>query len=335
MINYQILSYEYRGNVLDLSHMGNIAIVDKQGNIICSVGEPDTPTCYRSASKPIQALPTIALGNEYNLSPMEQSIFSGSQTGEILHTSVLESILNKTGLKEEYLIMKPCYPADEKHRNSLIVKGMPKRKIYHNCAGKHIAAMLLQRALGGKVEEYWQENSPVQQAIKKAVCILSEVDDAVVSTDGCGVPVFTVPLKNIAIAYKNLACINTIKDEILKNAARYYIPILHQNPIMLRGTGYFCTLMNMDSNIIAKGGANGVYGFGIKDKGVGVAFKLADGTEDSWTLIAIEILKILDSLSPEHEERLLSLKPYEIYNDNNNVVGKRVPAFKLKGDIKN
>ncbi len=330
MNNYQVLSYEYRGNVLDLSHMGNIAVVDKTGNVIYSIGNVNTATCYRSASKPLQALPTIALGNEYNLSPTEQSIFAGSHAGEEVHVNVLESILTKASLKEDWLIMKPCYPANEQHRNSIIAKGMPKRKIYHNCAGKHMASMLLQRALGGNVMDYWQVNSLAQQAIKNTICILSETDDALISVDGCGVPVYTVPLKNIAIAYKNLACVNTIKDEALQKAAQYYIPLLHKNPVMLRGNGYFCTIMNMDSNIVAKGGANGVYGFGIKDKGLGVAFKLADGTEDSWPLIAIEILKTLNSLKPEHEKRLLELKPYDIYNDNNSLVGRRVPAFKLK-----
>ena len=44
--------------------------------------------------------------------------------------------------------------------------------------------------------------------------VLSEYPEekVVIGIDGCGVPVFAYPMKNIATAYKNLACIDTIQD---------------------------------------------------------------------------------------------------------------------------
>lgn len=332
MENYVELTREYRGKVLDLIHMGNLCVVDEKGNVVHALGNPENPTCYRSSSKPLQALPIIAhnIDKQFGLTETECAIFSGSHAGEKFHIEALESIAKKANLKEEDMIMLPTWPANEAHKMELLRNHAEPRKFFHNCAGKHLALMMLQRELGGEVKDYWKISSPAQQEIKATICKMSETQDAEISLDGCGVPVFTVPLKNIAIAYKNLACIDTIADENLRKAARRYVPTIHQNPLMMRGTGFICGIMNMDENIIAKGGANGVYGFGLKKQKLGVSFKLADGTESSWPIIALQVLKDLDALDPAHEERLLSLKPYDIYNDNNNLAGKRVSSFSLK-----
>lgn len=332
METYVELTREYRGKVLDLIHMGNLCVVDEAGKVLYAKGNPENDTCYRSSSKPLQALPVIArnIDRKYGLTEGECVIFSGSHAGEKIHVDVLESIAKKADLREEDMIMLPTWPANETHKIELIRAGKEPRKFYHNCAGKHLALMMLQRELGGPVESYWKISSPAQQEVQSTICKMSETSGAQISLDGCGVPVFTVPLKNIAIAYKNLACVDTIQDEALQEAARRYVPTLHEHPLMVRGTGFICSVMNMDSNIIAKGGANGVYGFGLKKQRVGVSFKLADGTESSWPIIVLQVLKDLDALTPEHEERLLSLKPYEIYNDNNNLAGKRECSFALK-----
>lgn len=329
---YKILSCEYRGDVYDLIHLGCICVVDRQGNVIHSVGDENNIICYRSSSKPIQALPVLMydIHKKYGLSHEEMAIFSGSHAGEQRHVEILESIHKKTGLKEDDLIMHPCYPANEEHRLNIISNNQPKRKFYHNCSGKHTAIILLQRELGGDIKDYWKIESKAQQVIKSTIEKISEYDNAIVSVDGCGVPVFSVPLKNIAIAYKNLACIDTIKDERIRKAAKEYVPYMNEYPQMVRGNGFLCSLMNMDSNIVAKGGANGVYGFGLKEQGIGVSLKIADGSEDSWPVIIMKILEDLGALSDEHKERLLTLKPYNIYNDNNFLVGNRKASFSLK-----
>lgn len=332
MEKYVELTREYRGELLDLIHMGNLCVVDKQGKVLYAKGDPENETCYRSASKPLQALPVIVrnLDKKFGLTEGESTIFSGSHAGEKIHIDVLESIAKKAGLQEKDMIMLPTWPANEAHKLEILRGGGAPRKFYHNCAGKHLALMMLQRELTGSVEDYWKIESPAQQEVKATICKMSETQDAQVALDGCGVPVFIVPLKNIAVAYKNLACIDTIQDEALRAAVKRYVPTLHKHPLMVRGTGFICAIMNMDPNIVAKGGANGVYGFGLKKQQLGVSFKLADGTETSWPIIVLQVLKQLDALTPEHEARLLSLMPYHIYNDNNSLAGRREVSFSLK-----
>ena len=54
------LTEEFRGGLLDLTHYGYISIVDEKGKVIYSAGDPEAMVFYRSASKPVQALPVIA-----------------------------------------------------------------------------------------------------------------------------------------------------------------------------------------------------------------------------------------------------------------------------------
>lgn len=53
---------EYRGDLLDLTHMGYVCVVDADSNVLCHAGGADETVFYRSAPKPLQALPAIARG---------------------------------------------------------------------------------------------------------------------------------------------------------------------------------------------------------------------------------------------------------------------------------
>ena len=324
------LVHEYRGKTLDLVHYGHIAVVDEKSRLIYGAGNPRALVFYRSASKPIQALPVICHGldSEYGLTDEETSIFAGSHAGEDFHIAALESILSKAGLSEDMFIMKPAAPSNSKADEERILRGLPKRKLYHNCSGKHAALMLLQRKLGGETEDYWKLDSPAQLEVIETIKTLSETDHVEIGVDGCGVPVFAVGLKHIAISFKNLVRPNAIRDEALGRAAERFIPRIHKYPLMIVGTGRVCSYMNYDPNIVAKGGANGVYGLALKNEGIGVAFKVTDGTETAWPLIIMYILQALGCLSPETEKRLEKLSPSIILNDNNTPVGRRETVFK-------
>jgi L-asparaginase II len=334
MFKVEPLVREYRGGLVENVHYGYICLVDDESKILFHAGDPNAYIYYRSASKPIQALPLIARGldKKYGLDPGETAIFSGSHAGEEFHIRALESLLEKTGLGEDQLILKPAFPSDTKTRDLMIREGRSPRKIHHNCAGKHIASMLLQRELGGRPEDYWRADSPAQREIIRTVAALSEIDPENIKTgvDGCGVPVFAVPVKNFAAAYKNLACIDTITDDILREAAARYIPSLHACSRMMRGTGLLCSLINDDANIIGKGGAAGAYGFGMKTERRGAALKLQDGTEAAWPLLIRELLRQMGYRNRETLDMLERLDSGRIFNSNGAEVGYSETLFNLK-----
>ena len=103
------LTEEFRGGLLDLTHYGYISIVDEKGKVIYSAGDPEAMVFYRSASKPVQALPVIAhhLDEKYGFTDEETVLFAGSHLGESFHVNALKSIMQKADLNPEDLIMKP------------------------------------------------------------------------------------------------------------------------------------------------------------------------------------------------------------------------------------
>lgn len=330
---YTTLTHEYRGELLDLIHDGYICVCDKNGNVIGSAGDPNAKVFYRSSSKPIQALPVLArdLHKKYGLSDEETTIFSGSHLGEDFHINALTSIFKKAGFSEDDLIVNPTVPASIKANEDRIKNGLPARKFYHNCSGKHAAIMLLQQELTGAVKDYHEISSPAQQEILRTISVLSEYPQNMIDIgiDGCGVPVFAVPMINMAISFKNLARPELIKDETLSKTATKYVPNIHKYPHMMRGTGYLCSLINHDPNIVAKGGANGVYCIGLKNEGIGISFKLKDGTEAVWAIVVKEIFEQIGYYNKETFDTLDSLNNGIIKNDNGTDVGKIVPVFKL------
>ena len=329
-----ILSQETRGGLLDATHWGHITVVDENSRVIYSVGDPEAVVFYRSASKPVQALPVLArkLDEKYGISPEESVIFAGSHAGESFHMDALKSIFRKAGLKEEDLVMNPAVPANVSANEARIRAGEAPRKLFHTCAGKHAALMLLQKELTGSVKDYEKIASPCQQEVLRTVAALSEypVEDVQLGIDGCGVPVFAVGMKNIAIAFKNLACPEHIADPALRDAAIRFVPRIHQYNLMMRGTGYMCSIINEDPNIVAKGGAAGVYGLALKKERIGISFKLSDCTEDTWPLILAEIFRQIGYNDRDTMARLHKLNDGILRNDTGETVGTKQAVFTLQ-----
>ena len=92
------LTEEYRGDLLDLTHEGYVCVVDEAGRVIYHAGDPEAVVYYRSASKPIQALPVIAMGldEKYGLTEEETTIFSGSHLAESFSQGHLKTFLRRT-----------------------------------------------------------------------------------------------------------------------------------------------------------------------------------------------------------------------------------------------
>jgi len=150
-----------------------------------------------------------------------------------------------------------------------------------------------------------------------------------VGTDGCGVPVFAMPMKNLAMAYMKMACPDTIVDGLTRDAVIKLTKLMNENYEMVSGTDLICSLLLMDNNIVAKGGAKGVYCFGLRDERLGFSIKIIDGSEEEWPLIVASILEQINYKNKDTIDRLKRVFPRVIVNDNNKEVGESIVRFKL------
>lgn len=329
----ETLFHEYREDVLENIHQGMVCVVDKNG-VVASVGDTDWMCYYRSCSKLIQSLPVIErqIDKKYGLTEEETAIFSGSHAADADHIRVLESILEKTGLKEDQMIMLPTYPGRPEDQKKMIQEGKPPRKIYHNCSGKHLGLMLLARELGEPVEDYWIRNSKTQHEILRVISQMTDVpaEEIKIGVDGCGVPVYAVPFHAIATSYLRLVHPELISDEVLRNAVIRNIAMLHKYPNMVEGYGKVSTVLTADEDLIAKSGAMGVYTIGIKSMGLGIVFKILDGSQAPFQDGVFHILQEL-GYDAQKIEKMKEACHFSnvIINDNNEKVGYREPVFSL------
>ena len=178
----EILIKEFRGNIVENVHRGSIAVVSSTGDTIAYLGDIEKQTFMRSASKPIQVLPTLLAGlhRRFNLTEENVAMFNSSHWGSNHHIFVLEEISRKTGIDPEDMIMKPCSSTSA----SALAKKLTDQsrlhprdgisKLQHCCSGKHFSLMLLQRELTGKTSGYEQKDSPVQRQIINFISMLSQ-----------------------------------------------------------------------------------------------------------------------------------------------------------------
>lgn len=333
-MNYSTLVEEYRGGVLENVHFGVVCGVDEQGRVIYSAGNEEHVAFLRSAAKPFQAIPVAKqkIDEKFGLTSREAALFTASHRGEIYHMEGLESILKKTGITEEELLTCPTYPLNDEPKFACLSQGVAKRRLFHNCSGKHLGFIALSKELGYSTDDYYQNEHPAQQEALEAFSYLAEYpkEQIQIGVDGCGFPVFALPLKNLAISYLKLACPDLIEDADTRAAVVKITGWMTENPDIIASHNFICTALLTDPNIVAKGGAMGVYGFGLKKERISFSLKVLDGSELVWPLVIASILEQINYDNKETIERLHALVPREIKNDNNLVVGEKRTVFKLE-----
>ncbi len=329
---YEPLVTLKRGELTECVFYGHISAVGQE--TFFAAGDWEHAAFYRSASKPIQAMPVVYLGlkDKYGITEEELALMCGSQRCEMYHIPFIESLMEKARVRDEDLIMLPAFPLHQETRDEMIRMGMKKKKIYHNCIGKHIACILIQRELGGAEKDYYKPDSAAQRHILSLIADMAGTyeEEVKVGVDGCGVPVFGVKGKEIARSFLKLAANDMILNPEIREAAGTCCQAIHKAPRLFSAKGHFDTVIHEDENIICKGGALGVQCFALRDERLGFFIKLSDGSYDVLPLL---VLHLLEEISYKNKETIKLLKeryPFAVKNDCNAVVADYHITLKLK-----
>ncbi|WP_177245905.1 asparaginase [Paenibacillus sp. BC26] len=198
-----------RGEWVENVHSGHAAVVTWDGELIAQVGDASIWTFMRSTAKPIQALPSVLGGvvDTYGLKDEAIALMCASHQGTPAHIAVLEQMLEQTGVREEQLVFGPMLPASQEARDELLRQGGKPRKLYHVCAGKHIGMLALCKLRGWPLETYTQPEHPLQQELLRTVAMIAELAPEEIGSaiDGCGLPVFAMPMWRLALVYARFA----------------------------------------------------------------------------------------------------------------------------------
>jgi len=188
------------------------------------------------------------------------------------------------------------------------------------------------RALGLRTEGYERPDHPAQRRILRLTAELAgcRIEDVVIGTDGCGFPVFGLPLSGMARAFLKLACPDGIADAAMRRAAERVGALMNAHPDLISADYLICPNLLRDPNIVAKGGAKGVYCFGLREERLAFALKVTDGSEEEWPLIVASILEQIGYRNRETILRMRRIGPKDILNDNGMPIGENRSVFRLR-----
>jgi len=350
-VNAQILFETTRGEIVESVHYGSIAVVDSNGKLLASYGDPQTVAFLRSSAKPFQALPFVERGGveHYNFTLRELSISCASHEGSDMHVQTVQEMQRKIGIEESQLLCGAHMPGDVDAYKALIFNDRLPTPNCNNCSGKHTAMLAHAKMRGLPLENYLDVDHPIQQDILASfadMCLIPS-EQIQLGTDGCSAPNFAIPLYNAALGMARF-CDSRELPEARAKACQKITTAMTAHSEMVSGYGEFdYELMKAgDGKIVCKRGAEGYQIIGLlpgvlaKDSpGVGIAFKVSDGDAsrkaDDLTssnrvrpAVTIEILHQLGALSSKQEQALGPFGPVKsIQNHRGIITGQMRPVF--------
>lgn len=331
----EVLVNTYRGGLVDLITTGSIAVVDSNGKLLYSAGDPYEIAYARSSAKLMQAVVPVLYGavGEYKIDNKEISQICASHSGEDFHVDAVRSILNKSGLDEGYLQCGEHYPFKEDVANSMKEKGEKALNIHNNCSGKHAGMLATVKYLNEDLNTYYEVNHPHQKRIVDMIGTLCDYkpEDIGIGLDGCGVPVHALPLNKFAYGMARMVEPSTLEDKYKEPVTRVVNAVMN-NPVYASGSDRidFKVMDKYPNKVVIKSGANGYFGGALTDSGIGFAIKVHDGLSSMRNIVLIELLHQLGLIPKEDLAYFVDEHIIKVYNHKNEFVGESKAVFKLK-----
>lgn len=340
-----------RGPLVENIYRGDAAIVDGSGKLLYQVGDAGKVSYWRSSAKPIQAMPLVLTGaaERFGFGPQHLAVFCASHNGEAVHIETALDAMRLAGLTPDLLQCGVHAPYDSQTAQAMADAGEEPMAIHNNCSGKHTGMLAMAQHLGLPLENYLAPDSELQQLILKTVAAVVGLPagEIAIGIDGCGVPVFGLPVHNMALAFARLAD-PTMMPEGMGEAGRSFRDAMMQYPYNVAGRNRICTeLMNLPGRrFVAKSGAEGIYCVGALPEAVaaspvlraagitgsiGIAVKAEDGNKDIRHLMTVEIMRQLGLVTEaDLAGNLAPYGPTTITNRAGTLVGERRPSFTVE-----
>jgi len=318
-----------RDPAMESFHRGSAVVVDRNGGLVKCWGDPTSPVFPRSAVKPLQALALLTSGaaRALGVSDEEIALACASHNGEPLHTAAVEQWLRRLGYAPETLECGAHAPRDKETRQQLLRENGSPSPLHNNCSGKHAGFLTICRYLGLDPAGYIGPAHPVQLLVRDTLTMLTgcRLDNTPCGVDGCGIPVYGIPLEAIATGMMKLAEPGRL-DASARDAAYRIRRAMVANPYLVAGRKRFCTTVMeaLAPNVLVKTGAEGVFCAAVLDQGLGVALKIDDGATRASEAALGAILRGVGAISETQYDALAStLEPAVL-----NVAGRRVGRVK-------
>ena len=125
-----------RGQIVESYHCGAVAVVNADGRLVASYGDPRAVTFLRSSAKPFQTLPLVEMGahERFNMTPRELAVTCASHLGMDMHVETVSGLQQKIGVSESDLMCGTHAVGDAATAERLVRAGEAPTPLRHNCS---------------------------------------------------------------------------------------------------------------------------------------------------------------------------------------------------------
>lgn len=319
-------------------HFAAAAVVTPQGRTVARLGDPLVEVFLRSGAKPFQAMPFVLAGgcDHFDLEPADLALMCASHGGTGDQVERTARLLARGGFAADQLLCGPHLPLDGPAAEELRQRGEEPTRLHNNCSGKHAGLLLACRLLDLPLTDYLSPDHPLQERILAELRAFSGIPIQPIETavDGCGAPTYRLSLAAAARAYAALADpAGAGLDEARCRAANLVVAAMTGTPELVAGPGRFTTrLMEVSrGRVLGKEGADGFYAVAVRGPvALGLALKIADGTELCRDGVVLAALRQIGSLSAEELAELEEFHRRPIHNWSGQQVGELAPDLELQ-----
>ena len=308
-----------RGKEIESSHSGAAVFLDSSGKVLREWGDSSMLIYPRSSLKPIQSLNLYKnkIDEKLKLEESYLAFSTASHHGEDIHVNKAEGWLKQLGLKEEDLACGEDWPKSLSDKFKAEKKYKQKRKVFHNCSGKHCAHLAVAKARDLSIQDYQKENHLIQSELIELIEELSQEKIHSMGIDGCTLPNPFMSLKSFALISARFADFKYLREH--GSTAQKIFNACIKFPELTGGEKSInCLLTKAAGNIFFKNGAEGVYVALIPHLKSAIALKISDGTQRA---SEIAMAGIVDELNLMPKEKINSFLSKPILNSANDIVG--------------
>lgn len=314
--------YVERGPLAEAVHEVDAVVVDGAGKSRFSAGDTEGWVCLRSAAKPVQALAVVESGaaDAFGFGAAERALLCASHNGEAVHVERAAAMLRAIGCTEQDLECGVHPPADAITAAELARRGAAPSALHNNCSGKHAGMLALARHLGVETRGYTAPDHLVQRTIRRQLESLTGIRDVPIAVDGCSAVTFYLPLRAIALVFRDLVVAHDAALASLSGA-------MMEHPYLVGGRERFdTTLMQaLPGRAVSKVGAEALQCIGVRSttgEVYGVAVKARDGQTRASEPAALAVLERLGLLDEAARASLASFAAPIRTNHRGLVVGR-------------
>ena len=297
-----------RSGYLESEHFGCGAIVDSDGKILKEWGDSSQLIFPRSALKPIQSLNLYKDGyiDKVNLTEKQIAFSTSSHFAEDIHQELIKDWLKNLNLDESMLACGEDWPWQLHYKFKAYDKYKKKRKIFHNCSGKHCAHLAVSVERDLPINNYNSQLHPLQKELFDLIENLSEFKINQIGVDGCTLPNPMLPINKFGYLLAKFTDYKKIDN--LGSVAKKIFEACVNEPDYAGGAESDNSLLTklFNKRVFFKNGAEGVFLAIIPENKVSIVVKILDGSARAAATAIAGMISELDLMDKSKLETYLN-----------------------------